>query len=228
MIGIKSNARSVINGLARLKANVTDRTLVAVQPQHYRELFLSVAREQLERRTEEEEKPFVQPILDTFVVTAIQRGMEASMSGESAKARELGKGDLSDDENALLYSGILDWVEQEKDKDRIDTYASGERKPSRVIAAKLINILKNNPRYFDQSSNTTPGARGLKAFLTDRGLWKLVEPGQGVAEAGLSDARLTELLAAVLEAWHDVVGATAERRMKSIVNTQVTSFLSEK
>jgi hypothetical protein len=144
---------------------------------------------------------------EAFVNTITGEGVLAGM--EFTATAENGDGNESD--KRTLPELIRDWVDEQKIKtsDK-DAYAGGrgrspgEMQSNEVIAQRVEAIYLNNPDIFIGAGNHSKS--GLGEFLSNAG----PGGGEGSGLTGLPEERLTELLAAILTAWQETMGARVQ------------------
>lgn len=198
MFTIESDIDEVIAGLERAQGQIMEVPTSVLRPELYLDDLKSVAETVLDQLTQEHEK-FAIPVLvesitgwvaaNSTIFEMIHTGTEGGLDGFQP-------GDLGFQRLEPLQDLIEEWVRLYKDKTQqdIEQYEDDEE-----LARHIIGTIQNDPGAW--TGSTDP--EGLFPFLRAQNPEAF---NQVFGLTGLPDLKATELLSAVLAAWHEFMG----------------------
>jgi hypothetical protein len=210
---ITSNIPELIQELEAAEAAIKETPGHVLQPSLYKSALVERAALVLSQLTEEEERDAIPAMLATIEGWADT----LVMTFEMRAPRDIPEGGMTPDDMdwGRFREDIEEWVREYKIRTERDVYKgrygkgpgahkAGEPISDSAIATRLQFILggENSDSFFaiDEPGHGQLNDTGLVAFLREK------HPELFSSLTGLSDLRLTELLAAVLVAWRELMG----------------------
>src|ERR1035441_750896 len=213
MLSIAANISEIIAELESAAATLQRDLIPSVMnPELYLPHLKSTAHTVLVGLMSEEENPAMEYIEATIMGAAVEFGMYFEASGGIGGGGEPGE-PTKEFDTSLIEQWVAEQKEKTEDRDFYkgagkggrSTHVKGDPIPNDVIADRIIAITNRDPNAFFRDGKHSEN--GLADFLASHAG---TGSGEGSGLTGLSEERLTELLAAVLNAWQETMGARVQ------------------